>query len=55
MCMTSTTLTPAWRHSRVIWRPAPEETVLAKYADYFSLNQHDLDRNGVQTALYRPR
>ena len=30
-----------------------EENGLAKYADYFSLDQHDLDRNGVQTSLIR--
>ena len=28
-----------------------EENALAKYADYFSLDQRDLDRNGVQTSL----
>ena len=28
-----------------------EENALAEYADYFSLCQHDLDRNGVQTNL----
>ena len=28
-----------------------EETSLARYADYFSLAQQDLDRNGVQTSL----
>ena len=28
-----------------------EENALAKYADYFSLTQHDLDRNRVQTSL----
>ena len=28
-----------------------EETALARYADYFSLTQQDLDRNGAQTSL----
>ena len=28
-----------------------EENALARYADYFSLTQQDLDRNGVQTSL----
>ena len=28
-----------------------EENALAKYADYFSLTQQDLDRNGAQTSL----
>ena len=28
-----------------------EENALAKYADYFSLDQHALDRKGVQTSL----
>ena len=28
-----------------------EENALARYADYFSLAQHDLDRNGAQTSL----
>ena len=28
-----------------------EENALAKYADYFSLAQQDLDQNGVQTSL----
>ena len=28
-----------------------EENALARYADHFSLAQHDLDRNGVQTSL----
>ena len=28
-----------------------EENALAKYADCFSLDRHDLDRNGVQTSL----
>ena len=28
-----------------------EENALSKYADYFSLDQHDLDRNGAQTSL----
>lgn len=32
-----------------------EENALAKYADYFSLDQHELDRNGVQTALVQAR
>ena len=28
-----------------------EENALARYADYFSLTQQDLDRKGVQTSL----
>ena len=28
-----------------------EENALAKYADYFSLTQQDLDQNGTQTSL----
>ena len=39
------------------WETAALETLedgllsLAKYAGYFSLTQHDLDENGVQTSL----
>ena len=43
---------PPWGPSRTSFSLSlDEENALARYADYFSLAQQDLDQNGVQTSL----